>query len=555
MNTAVLDEAVFTLKVHKDDWARLGISRKQEHLRFMLERQVAIAERQVTVAAQAKRSPLTAEDWASGVYPIVRYLDLLHQSLAEVSRQGHPRISQRALRTRTDGQLVVTVVPTGGADKVLYRNFRGEVWMSRQVTRENLDDHLAGFYRQKDPQGKVALVLGAGNVASIAPLDVLHKLYVEGQVCLLKLNPVNDYLGPFLEDIFSGLIAAGYVRIVQGGSDVGEYLCQHGDIDEIHLTGSNLTHDAIIFGQGNEGLQRKQENRPRLTKRMTSELGNVSPVIVAPGPWTKADLQFHAENIATQMVHNGGCNCCAAQVLVLPSEWDLKKALLDEIRAVLSATPPRKAYYPGAQERYERFVQGNPNAEVLSPRTPGSLPWTLIPDLSPDDSINLCYTTESFCGLMAQTSLTGDAEEFLQRAVAFCNDRLWGTLNACVIIHPKTARSLGARLEEFIAALRYGTVGINHWPVLSFVWGATTWGAIPGHEPGNIQSGVGSVHNALLFDGPERSVIYGPFRVWPKPAWFITNRKADEIFRRLVAMHARPGFAKVLGVAFAALGG
>lgn len=47
-------------------------------------------------------------------------------------------------------------------------------------------------------QGKLALVLGAGNVASIAPLDVLHKLFIENQVCLLKLNPVNDYLHDLL---------------------------------------------------------------------------------------------------------------------------------------------------------------------------------------------------------------------------------------------------------------------------------------------------------------------------------------------------------------------
>ncbi len=47
-------------------------------------------------------------------------------------------------------------------------------------------------------RGKLALVLGAGNVASIAPLDVLHKLFIENQVCLLKLNPVNDYLHDLL---------------------------------------------------------------------------------------------------------------------------------------------------------------------------------------------------------------------------------------------------------------------------------------------------------------------------------------------------------------------
>jgi hypothetical protein len=268
MNTTSLDEAVRTLKTHKDSWARQATCGKQEYLRLMLERQAAVAERQVAAAARAKSippGPLTAEDWAGGIYPVMRYLDLMHKSLEEFSREGRPRIVHSALRTRADGQLVVTVFPASGADKVLFRNFRGEVWMTRGVTHENLGDHMAGFYRQKDPKGKVTHVLGAGNVASIAPLDVLYKLYVEGHVCLLKLNPVNAYLGPFLEDVFSCLIEAGYVRIVQGGVDVGEYLCGHGDIEEIHMTGSHLTHDAILFGLGKEGLQRKKEDRPRLT--------------------------------------------------------------------------------------------------------------------------------------------------------------------------------------------------------------------------------------------------------------------------------------------------
>ncbi len=66
--------------------------------------------------------------------------------------------------------------------------------------RAHLDRYAARAYDIPPAarQGKLALVLGAGNVASIAPLDVLHKLFIENQVCLLKLNPVNDYLHDLL---------------------------------------------------------------------------------------------------------------------------------------------------------------------------------------------------------------------------------------------------------------------------------------------------------------------------------------------------------------------
>ena len=46
--------------------------------------------------------------------------------------------------------------------------------------------------------GKVALVLGAGNQTAVAALDILHKLIAENAVIICKMNPVNEYAGPYL---------------------------------------------------------------------------------------------------------------------------------------------------------------------------------------------------------------------------------------------------------------------------------------------------------------------------------------------------------------------
>jgi len=557
MDTNSLDESIHKLKARKDEWARLAPAKKSEYLRGVIDRHTAVAAQQVEDAGKAKGTSgaLAAEDWSNGPYCTVRYASLLLRTLAQIATHGRPEIQERAIRTRPDGQVIVRVFPSTAADKLLYAGFWGDVWMRKEVTRGTLRGNMGGYYRQKDPVGKVAVVLGAGNVASIAPLDVLNKLYVEGQVCLLKLNPVNEYLGPHLVATFADLIRDGFIQIAAGGADVGEYLCQHPDVEEIHITGSHLTHDAIVYGSGEAGRKRKQEGSPRLTKRITSELGNVSPVVVVPGPWSVSDLKFQAENIATQMINNCGFNCCAAKVLILPQGWSLGGALMDEVRAILAQAPQRKPYYPGAEERFNRFTS-SANAVIIGERAPGVLPWALIPDLDPNQATHPCYTTESFCGVMAQTSLPcGDAMTFLRNSIAFCNERLWGTLSACVLIHPKTERALGPAFEDALADLRYGSIGVNHWPVLSFVWGATTWGAFPGHTTDDVQSGIGCVHNAHLFDNPERSLIYGPFRVWPKPAWFIGNRKAAKIFPKLVQMEARPGAGKVLGIMMTAMGG
>ena len=122
------------------------------------------------------------------------------------------------------------------------------------------------------PAGRVALVLGAGNVSSIPALDVLHKLFIEGQVVMLKMNPVNAYVGPILEEAMKPLVDQGYLSIVYGGADVGRELCEHDQVDEIHITGSDRTHDAIVWGEDRaERDRRRQNNEPRLGKRAADQ--------------------------------------------------------------------------------------------------------------------------------------------------------------------------------------------------------------------------------------------------------------------------------------------
>ena len=70
--------------------------------------------------------------------------------------------------------------------------------MLPKIDRGEAVKRQASFYRRVDPEGGVSLILGAGNVSSIPPMDVFSKLFVEGLVCLLKMNPVNAYMGPFL---------------------------------------------------------------------------------------------------------------------------------------------------------------------------------------------------------------------------------------------------------------------------------------------------------------------------------------------------------------------
>ena len=509
-NAHHLNNAISAVRSNSERWASLPLALKCEYLKNLLSGFHRIAPGLVDAASKAKGmgpdSSLSGEDWLGGPYVMLRHTRMLLETFEQIRRTGGVGIDTSRIRVGTDGRVSVDVFPWTPFDRLLYQGFRAEVRMQPEVTGDNLQHHVGAVYGGTAAQGRVALVLGAGNVASIAPLDVVQKLFIEAATVVLKLNPINEYLAPFWEDAFAELIGDGYLRVVRGDGRVGAYLCHHPQVDEIHVTGSERTHDAIVFGAGEEGHRRKRRNQPILDKPITSELGNVSPVIVVPGRWSRSEIAFQAENIATQMVQNAGFNCNAARVLITSSGWPQREQFLDRLRATLRSLAPRRPYYPGARQRYRQFIDTYADrAEILGRPTEGVLPPALIVGLDPEEDSPLALTSEAFCALCAELPLAeSDPANFLSRATAFANDRLHGTLNAEILIDPRTERRQGKALDTALNELRYGTIAVNHWPALGFAFGNTPWGAYPGHTLQDIQSGRGFVHNALLFDKPEK---------------------------------------------------
>ena len=229
---------------------------------------------------------------------------------------------------------------------------------------------------------------------------------------------------------------------------------------------------------------------------------------------------------------------------------------MDMLASVLAEIPQRVAYYPGAFDRYEHFVSRHDAPIKIGTQDEVRLPWTILPDVSIEQGDVPYFTEESFCGVTAQTNVAAtDARSFLKAAVDFCNTKLWGTLNACILIDPRTERELVGELETAIADLRYGSVGINHWPGLCYGLGATTWGAYPGHTLDDIQIGIGVVHNTYLLESVEKSVMKGPFVCSPKPPWFVTHSNAHQVARKMIALEHSPSYWKVPGVALKAFKG
>jgi len=560
-----LDVAIADLKRGEATWAATPVRRRRE----LLEQAHALvgqhAEAWVRTATGykglPKDSPLVGEEWLSGPYALLTALAALAGSLRAIEA-GRSPVDGYHLRRGPGGRVVIRGLPHTVYDQLLLNGFAAEVWMPPGVDEATVRTRAGlGELDPTHTQG-VSVVLGAGNVSSIPLLDVLYELYAHNRVVLLKLNPVTDPLLPVFQQVFAPLVSLGVLRIVAGAADVGGYVVHHDDVSHVHLTGSAATHDTIVFGTGDEGRRRKAENRPVLTKEITSELGGVSPIIVLPGKWSAADLAFQAEHIATQRLNNDGYNCVAGQVVVLSADWAQKGEFMAALATAFDRAPVRTDYYPGSDERVAAAVAAYPSAKRFG-RNKGRVLLTA----GPGEDRTAMMTTEYFAPVLGVIELPGTGKEFLATAVRTANEDFVGTLGVNLIAHPATVKQLGPAFEQALVDLRYGCIAVNTWTALGFLVPTMPWGAFPGHTVNDVQSGIGVVHNALLLDGPERTVVRGPFRpsprsllhgefaISPKPAWFVNNKTGTTTSARMTAFASRPSWTKLPGIFASALRG
>lgn len=550
---APIEEDIAALRKGSAAWSALTVSQRVTLLRGVRRTVAATARTWARTAVRSKQltddHPLRGEEWLSGPYATLGAVDAYIETLDRIATGRNPLDGLTVDRTAS-GQTRVHSFPLEGIDKLLLSGFTGEVWLAPGVTPG--DARSRAGLAQRSPEatdGGIGLVLGAGNITSIPVLDVLYELLAHDRVVLLKVNPTQDALVPVFERALAPLIAPGFLRIVRGGADVGAYLTANDAFAHVHITGSAPTFDAIVWGTGAQGKRRRRENRPRLKKPITAELGGVSPIIVVPGDWSDEDLRFQAEHVATMRLQNAGHNCIAGQVVLLSRDWAQKDQFLIELRRAYAIAPERPIWYPRSDERMAQAEQSYPDALVLADR--------LLVEIGDGDDATALEQTEYFAPVLGVEQLPGTGQAFLDAAVAHANEKLQGTLGANVLIDPATEASLGAGFERAITALHYGSIAINTWTAFGFITPTVTWGAFPGNTIADVGSGIGVVHNALLLADVERSVVRGPFRpfprsasivrdggrftILPKPPWFASSRTAAEVSEGLTRFRAQGG--------------
>ncbi|MFE6996005.1 aldehyde dehydrogenase family protein [Microbacterium sp. NPDC057659] len=559
-----LDAAIRDLQAGSRTWAALTVAQRVTLLRAVRTATAANVEDWALIAAESKglnaAHPLRGEEWLSGPYSVLGALDAYIDTLTKIA-EGRGALDGIRLGRAPGGRVAVDAFPLTGMDKFLLQGFTGQVWLEPGIT-PNAARREAGLGQLSPGEnGGVGLVLGAGNITSIPVLDVLYELLAHNRVALLKVNPTQDALVPVYERAFAPLIEPGLLRIVRGGPAAGAYLTGHDDLVHVHITGSAATFDAIVWGTGPNAKRRRRENRPQLKKPITAELGGVSPIIVVPGEWSDADLTFQAEHVATMRLQNCGHNCIAGQVVLMSADWPQKEQFRAALRRAYAAAPDRPIWYPNSDARMSQAAGDYPDALQLADR--------LLVEIGADDDPTALENTEYFAPVLGVEELPGLGQEFLDGAVAHANDKLQGTLGANVIIDPATEKKLGSGFGRAIADLHYGSIAVNTWTAFGFITPTMTWGAFPGNTIEDVGSGLGVVHNALLLDGVERSVVRGPFRpfprsvpvangggrvtILPKPPWFVSARTAATVSEGLTRFRAEGGIGTLVKTLLAAL--
>ena len=238
---AEVDRALEDLGVGEKTWGSLTLLDRRALLEQVRDLTASHAEEWVTAAVAIKKldaaSPLVGEEWISGPYAFAGGAATLARSLAALETGDSP-IAGATFGSAPGGRTTVRVLPLGIFDSLLLNGFSADVWLQPGVDASRAKQ--AAGLAQRDPAHThgIGVVLGAGNIMSIAPLDTLYELFAHNRVVALKLNPITDLMLPVLAKVLAPLIDVGAVRLLTGGAELGTYLVNHGAVDHVHMTGS-----------------------------------------------------------------------------------------------------------------------------------------------------------------------------------------------------------------------------------------------------------------------------------------------------------------------------
>ena len=488
------------------------------------------------------KTPAEGEEWLGGPFASVLATQYYIKSLINDDDldEGNFNNSENSYK----------VFPNNFIERITFPFINAKVYFNKSMSFEDINK-FRGFSKRYDIEPSITLVLGAGNFSSIPYLDVLYHLITRRSVILLKLNPVNEYLKPVFEKVFKNFIERGYIIVTNGNINESKYMTTHPGINHIHLTGSDKTYEDIVYGRELTGNERSIKTVPKVnSKPITSELGNVTPIIIHPGKWSTSDIKYQARKIVTGKLNNNGFNCIAAQVVVLPDGWGHTDTLIKYVKYYMNKTKDRKAYYPDSIERLTKLEKDKSYERV------NSLSCT-TPHLTREIKAYNKYELDEVWSSTIYFRKIGytNAEDYVNKAIDYCNNELWGNLGVSVIIKDHNNKFNKHITNSYIENLKYGTIAINEWAAIGYIIPQLPWGGFPGNKDNDIQSGQSFVHNSMLFESPLKGIVETKFRISRliDPPWFITNKKSRRLFMNLTYFQINNTKINLIKLIFSAL--
>jgi len=392
-----------------------------------------------------------------------------------------------------------------------------ELW-----TRPNANDADNTTTKANDDNDKICLVLGSCNQPFLSATDILDSIFLRRMPVLFKHHPLRPFLLEPYSILMEPLKARGFWdQVLDSGIPETKELVSHPKVGHVHLTGSLTTDKAVRDTLREAHPDTLSESDIR--QMVTSELGAVTPCILMPGTYTETELVHAARLIAFAKKTNGGCNCLAANAVIMAKDWEQKDEFRRYLVEELKRSPDIPAYYPGSRERkkklqepYEkeraRLVEssctdGKPEDAVvlLECGTPGTA-----------DYENSALLQEAFGPVLALVELPGGKhsddtpEDYITKVVApFVNDKenIYGSLS-CLLLLPGNLSDT-SKLDSMVSSLHYGTVAINCPSLIGYI--SMTQGAVWGAHirDHSWQSGHGYVGNAYGLPAVDKTVCYG----------------------------------------------
>lgn len=543
-----LDEIVNDLvHIKSQEWKELPKNQKIDLLKQVLENTRQHAEEWIQSSVDARMGQGRGDAVVSSVAIWSSYVTSLISVFDKRKKNNHSRVPL------TTNKSAIKVYPDPFSLELTEAiGMRGELVINADYESQQGDET-----KDNGNEG-VSYIMGAGNYN--APVELLCELFLHNRVCIYKPNPVNDITFVTLEEkILKPFIQAGYISIVYddhqhhtiGKKILTEYVKQHNKITKVVLTGAESTYKNIVV--------------PYLTSKtqVCAELGAVNAWIIVPSEkqWNKNTINDYARHLAFAKTSNNGHVCAAPQLYILPRNWKWRKAFRQRLKYWLAfhaqqegTTPP---FYPNSFHSQKIFQEAYPDSEYIFPPntektaeelrllSPKKQMMLFIPDCTVSDANennSLIFKKEAFCPVLGEVPLDFDGSDndgmkFLNQALNFTQKNVYGSLTMTIIATDSFLKQNKRPINELLANMPYGAVGINIWSGMIFSLPKMVWGAYPGASA----SGEGFIGNIFQYKGVEKAILRANFHNLPRRlAWIRNTRTCNKVLERFGRYKLRP---------------